>query len=86
MIEVMVIIEELIPKNEYERDYNMWNVLHNDKCEFVYYVVNLPFLPQIGQLIETRLGVRKVTYSLYNLEQNENTPTLEKTRIETEEC
>ena len=55
--------------------------LYEKKQGVFYYIVNIPFLPQVGQELGTRFGPRTVTYSCYELEEFKDSPYLERTRI-----
>ena len=57
------------------------NLLYDNEIESIYYEVELPFLPQIGQIVGTRIGNCKVTYNSLSLEDDKSTLLYDKTFI-----
>lgn len=47
----------------------------------IYYEVDIPFMPQEGQRLDTKLGISIVSYSIYSTEENENNGYFSRSRI-----
>jgi len=62
------------PKDYYDKYYKeQKDILFDAETESIYYEIELPFIPIVGQLIGTKFGACIVTYSYLELEPTQKT-------------
>jgi len=49
---------------------NKEGLTYNKDSGYLYYVLDVPYLPKIGDYVSTRFGLHKATYVVYELEPN----------------
>lgn len=68
-------------KELYEKYYKEHGWLLDEEEEAIYYEADLPFMPVEGQRLGTKMGISIVTYSIYEVEQKEDSPYFNRSRI-----
>jgi len=68
-------------KELYDKYYKNKGWFFDKDFEAIYYEVDIPFMPIEGQRLGTKSGFSIVKYSIYETEQNENSPYCERSRV-----
>jgi len=74
----------ILAKNQeelYEKYYKNNGWLFDKDAEAIYYEVDIPFMPIEGQRLRTKSGISIVNYSIYEIEQNENSSYSDRSRV-----
>ena len=65
----------------YDKYYKNKGWLFDKDAEAIYYEVDIPFMPIEGQRLGTKSGISIVKYSIYEIEQNENSSYFDRSRV-----
>lgn len=68
-------------EEDYIKYYKEKGWLYDKESEAIYYEAELPFMPIEGQRLGTKNGISIVTYAIYEIEEKENSPIFNRTRI-----